>query len=40
MGTDHDTTAMLEKRYTPLSREKIRHLLDTYANQGRGFEGG
>ena len=32
--------ALLDKRYTPLTRDQIRKMVDTYANQGRGFEGG
>ena len=32
--------ALLDKRYTPLTRDQIRKMVDQYANQGRGFEGG
>ena len=32
--------ALLDKRYTPLTRDQIRTMLDKYANKGRGFEGG
>lgn len=33
-------SALLDKRYTPLSRDQIRKMLDKYANNGRGGEGG
>ena len=32
--------ALLDKRYTPLTRDQIRKMVDQYANQGRGFAGG
>ena len=32
--------ALLDKRYTPLTRDQIRTMLDKYADKGRGFEGG
>ena len=38
-GTDANA-ALLDKRYTPLTRDQIRKMVDQYANQGRGFEGG
>lgn len=32
--------ALLDRRYTPLTRDRIRKMMDWYANYGRGFEGG
>ena len=32
-----DVDTLVEKRFTPLTREKVRTILDTYANGGRGF---
>ena len=32
--------ALLDRRYKPLTRDQIRKMVDQYANQGRGFEGG
>ena len=29
--------AMMERRFTPLTRQQVRNILDKYANQGRGF---
>ena len=29
--------AMLDRRFTPLTRQQVRNILDKYANQGRGF---
>ena len=32
--------ALLDRRYTPLTRDQIRKMVDWYANYGRGFEDG
>ena len=38
-GSDANA-ALLDRRYTPLTRDQIRKTIDKYAAQGRGFEGG
>ena len=41
LNADADVNAaLLDKRYTPLTRDQIRKMVDQYANQGRGFAGG